>query len=87
LTISSSLGQAIVAHHSGLVSDEALQYAVTEVAPLVNDKDLVLATLSLNLCCTLLQIRPNSAVSIATAMLGPTVELAKSPVIQVSART
>ena len=60
----------------------SLQSAVEEVAPLVNDTDLLIAALSLTLCTALLQ-RQSSLVT--DRVLPPAMALSKSPLLQVTA--
>ena len=62
----------------------SLQSAVEEVAPLVNDTDLLIAALSLALCTTLLQRQPQQSSLVTDRVLPPAMTLSKSPLLQVS---
>lgn len=75
--------QAVVDHHSRLVTDPALQQTMVELAPLINDNDLMLASFGLNVCRSLLLQRPDTASAMAKLILKNAVGLAGSPVIQV----
>lgn len=61
----------------------SLQAAVEEVAPLVNDTDLLIAALSLTLCTTLLQRQPQQSSLVTDRVLPPAMALSKSPLLQV----
>eukprot|EP00884_Botryococcus_braunii_P010434 jgi/Botrbrau1/19392/Bobra.0338s0022.1 len=77
--------QAVVEHHTGIVSDAALRQTIVELAPLINDNDLMLAGLGLNVCRSLLKQRPDTAPFMVECILQNAVTLAGSPVIQGSA--
>ena len=61
----------------------SVQSAVEEVAPLVNDTDLLIAALSLTLCTTLLQRQPQQSPLVTDRVLPPAMTLSKSPLLQV----
>lgn len=65
----------------------SLQTAVEEVAPLVNDTDLLIAALSLTLCTTLLQRQPQQSPLVTDRVLPPAMALSKSPLLQVKLDT
>ena len=62
----------------------SLQSAVEEVAPLVNDTDLLIAALSLTLCTALLQRQPHQNGLVTDRVLPPAMALSKSPLLQVT---
>lgn len=75
--------QAVVEHHCELVSDTVLKQAIVEMAPLIIDGDLMLASSGLTVCRTLLLRRPDTASFMGKCILPNAVNIAGSAVIQV----
>ena len=77
------LVQVLMAAHGSNMQPSSVQSAVEEVAPLVNDTDLLIAALSLTLCTTLLQRQPQQSPLVTDRVLPPAMTLSKSPLLQV----
>ena len=75
--------QVLIAAHGSNMQPSSVQSAVEEVAPLVNDTDLLIAALSLTLCTTLLQRQPQQSPLVTDRVLPPAMTLSKSPLLQV----
>ncbi|KAL3163066.1 hypothetical protein ABBQ32_009489 [Trebouxia sp. C0010 RCD-2024] len=74
--------EVLIASHGSSMQPSSLQAAVEEVAPLVNDTDLLIAALSLTLCTTLLQRQPQQSSLVTDRVLPPAMALSKSPLLQ-----
>lgn len=66
-----------------MVTDPVLRQAIVEVAPLINDNDLMLASSGLTVCRTLVLRRPDTASFMGDVILPNAVNIAGSAVIQV----
>ena len=75
--------QVLIAGHGGNLQPATMKAAVQEVAPLVNDTDLLIASLSLAFCTTLLQRHPQHSALVTDSVLPPAMALSKSPLLQV----
>ena len=79
----SLLVQVLIAGHGSNIQPGTLKAAVDEVAPLVNDTDLLIAALSLTFCTTLLQRQPQQSGLVTDRVLPAAMTLSKSPLLQV----
>jgi len=75
--------QVLIAGHGSNIQPGTMKAAVDEVAPLVNDTDLLIAALSLTFCTTLLQRQPQQSALVTDRVLPPAMALSKSPLLQV----
>jgi len=82
-----SLVQVLIAGHGSNIQPGTLKAAVDEVAPLVNDTDLLIAALSLTFCTTLLQRQPQQSGLVTDRVLPAAMTLSKSPLLQVPVTT
>jgi hypothetical protein len=81
------LVQVLIAGHGSNIQPGTLKAAVDEVAPLVNDTDLLIAALSLTFCTTLLQRQPQQSALVTDRVLPAAMILSKSPLLQVQLTT
>lgn len=79
--------QVLIAGHGANLKAGSVQAALQEVAPLVNDSDLLIASLSLSFCTVLLQKQPQQSGLVTDKVLPAAMSLAKSPLLQVCAST
>lgn len=77
--------EVLIAGHGSNIQPGTLKAAVDEVAPLVNDTDLLIAALSLTFCTTLLQRQPQQSGLVTDRVLPAAMTLSKSPLLQGSA--
>ncbi|DBB08467.1 hypothetical protein WJX82_000009 [Trebouxia sp. C0006] len=77
--------EVLIAGHGSNIQPGTLKAAVDEVAPLVNDTDLLIAALSLTFCTTLLQRQPQQSALVTDRVLPAAMTLSKSPLLQGSA--
>ena len=76
--------QVLIAGHGQNLQSGTVQAALQEVAPLVSDADLLIASLSLSFCTVLLQQQRQQSSLITDKVLPAAMSLAKSPLLQVT---
>ncbi len=87
LPMTTLLVQVLIAGHGSNIQPGTMKAAVDEVAPLVNDTDLLIAALSLTFCTTLLQRQPQQSGLVTDRVLPAAMILSKSPLLQVQLTT
>lgn len=75
--------QVLIAGHGQNLQPGTVQAALQEVAPLVSDADLLIASLSLSFCTVLLQQQRQQSSLVTDKVLPAAMSLAKSPLLQV----
>ena len=76
----------LIAGHGKNLQSGTVQAALQEVAPLVSDSDLLIASLSLSFCTVLLQQQRQQSSFVTDKVLPAAMSLAKSPLLQVGSR-
>ena len=76
--------QVLIAGHGQNLQSGTVQAALQEVAPLVSDADLLIASLSLSFCTVLLQQQRQQSSLITDKVLPAAMSLTKSPLLQVT---
>ncbi|KAK9803499.1 hypothetical protein WJX73_009717 [Symbiochloris irregularis] len=73
---------ALMTRHGDAAGQQQVQGLVEEVVALISDADLVVAAMSLHLCCTLLQRHPACASDLSASALPPSMALLQSQLLQ-----
>ena len=76
----------LIAGHGKNLQSGTVQAALQEVAPLVSDSDLLIASLSLSFCTVLLQQQRQQSSFVTDKVLPAAMSLAKSPLLQVGSQ-